>query len=807
MENTTVRIRPLRLAFLSKPSDKAALQQVFEINSGMWGGLYNFIIPYIKTLPTVYREPYMKRQRSAVSLMKGMIEGIQPDFLVEMEVGMAAGLGFPAYRTITVQQLTGRDEDNRAAVGVDMRSICQDLWDSEFQFVQKKPRTVVLPHSKDPKYDLMFSCLFGSYGNKGGPGDFSRHYQEALGGAHQEFEPEEFPSLFDVEYLFPLRLTTHELKREARRRWAEPRLFFFNENNAYDLIDLWNMRAIGWQVGALPISLAPKLEKYCVAFVRDEFRRKNNTTVMEHARIVCARSQEYDTQHAYLATLGLNEHDRVLTDHVPNLWEESSRISQDAEPYLITNATKTVSSRTIGNGFHVDSALPDFLEDDYTASTMTAVANILDTVADGATVIPWQQNLSSLVHDFKEDKTFVSRDGIVFTAGDYSTSRYIRVPTSLNVFTALADGVGYKLNLSPAGQTAYQIIKALGGHLSLSSIVLKSAQFLKYLNNLAHEDVEVDLTNDEEKKRLKKPYAPYKDVVRELQSLQGPAYLTVERQLSNLVSYNVLRPGLTLQCPECHHTSWYAIGDIQKTFTCPRCSHVFPFPTGSPPDKGDWGYKISGPFAADRFAHGAYCVIATMNLLSRDARHKSTWIPSFEMVNKDDKKKKLEADFSMFIEPTYSMKSSAPAFVIGECKSFNTFEDRDFERARQAMELFPGVALCFATFRDNLKPSEKRRFRAIANAGREILTPGHQRNPVIIFTGKELFGQYKMGDFYGEYGQDECWIRRHFEDGDLQALGEFTQVQYLDMKPTHEVRQAKRVKMAEKKSRKRAGKK
>jgi hypothetical protein len=193
-------------------------------------------------------------------------------------------------------------------------------------------------------YDLMFSCLFGSYGNKGGPADFSRHYQEALGGEQQEFEPEEFPSLFDVEYLFPLRLTTHELKREARRRWAEPRLFFFDENNAYDLIDLWNMRAIGWQVGALPISLAPKLEKYCVAFIRDEFRRKNNATVMEHARIVCARSQEYDTQHACLATLGLNEHDRVLTDHVPNLWEESSRISQDAEPYLITNATKTVGS-------------------------------------------------------------------------------------------------------------------------------------------------------------------------------------------------------------------------------------------------------------------------------------------------------------------------------------------------------------------------------------------------------------------------------------------------------------------------------
>ena len=489
----------------------------------------------------------------------------------------------------------------------------------------------------------------------------------------------------------------------------------------------------------------------------------------------------------------------MLNNHVPNLWEESSRVSNDADPYVITHATKTVTSSSIGNGFHIDSGLPDFLEEDYAASTTTACANILDNVAGGAPVIPWQQNLTSLVHDLREDRTFVSRDGIVFTAGEYSSSRFIRLPTPFNVFAALADGVGYKLNLSPAGQTAQQIIKALGGHFSLSSIILKSGQFLKYLNRLAHEDVEVDVTHDGEYKRVKKPYAPYNDLRRELSAMATREYMTVERQLSSLVHHNVLRPGLTLECPECLHTSWYALGDIQNTFSCPRCSHSFPFPTASPPDRSEWGYKVSGPFSADKFAHGAYCVIATMNLLCHDARSKATWIPSFEMVSNIDKTKKFEADFSMFIEPSFATKSLVPAFVIGECKSFNTFEDRDYERARQAMELFPGAAMCFSTFRDKLNPSEKRRLRAIANAGREILSPGHQRNPVIILTGKELFGQYKMGDFYGEYGMDERRIRRHFEDADLPALGEFTQGLYLDMKPAHEVRQDKRVKQAEKK--------
>lgn len=801
MESTTVRIRPLRLAFLTKPTDKAALQQIFEINSGFWGGLYNFIIPSIKTLPKVYREQYVKRQQSAISVMKGMIEGIQPDFLVEMEAGMAAGLGFPESRIITVQQLAGRDERNRAAYGVDMRSICQELWEKEFQFKQKKPLKAVIPHSTDARYELMFSCLFGSYGNKGGPADFARHFHEALGGENKVFEGQDFKSIFYDRFFFPLRLTTHELKKEARGRWEPPKLFFFDENNPYDLIDFWNMRAVGWLVGPLPISLAPQLQKYCAGFIRDESRQKSDSNGPEHAHIICARSQEYDILHTYLTTLGLNEHESVATESVPNLWDESSRISHNADPYIITHATKTVRSSKMGRGFHVDSAMPDFLEDDRGASTTAAVANVLENVDGGAQVIPWQHNLSSLVHDFTEDKTFVSRDGIVFTAGEYSTSRYIRIPTPMHVFQALVDGVGYELDLSPAGRTAQQIIKALGGYLPISSVVMKSAEFLKYLNRLAHEDVEVDVTHEGESKKIKKPFAPYKDLRRELNRTVRPNFLTVERQLANLVSYNVLRPGLTLECPECHHTSWYALGDIQKTFNCPRCSHVFPFPTEAPPDKGDWGYKVSGPFAADKFAHGAYCVIATVNLLSRDARHKMTWVPRFEMVKKDDKKAKFEADFSMFMDPAFASRSSIPSFIIGECKSFNTFEDRDYERARQAMELFPGAALCFATFRNSLTPKEKRRLRAIANEGREVMRPGYQRNPVIVLTGKELFGQYKMGDFYGEYvGKDERQIRWLFQDGDVQALADFTQVQYLDMKPRQEVRQTKRIKLAEKSS-------
>jgi hypothetical protein len=48
MESATVRVRPLRLAFVVEPKDKAGLQRIFEVNSALWGGVFNFIIPLSK---------------------------------------------------------------------------------------------------------------------------------------------------------------------------------------------------------------------------------------------------------------------------------------------------------------------------------------------------------------------------------------------------------------------------------------------------------------------------------------------------------------------------------------------------------------------------------------------------------------------------------------------------------------------------------------------------------------------------------------------------------------------------------------
>lgn len=71
MANATVRVRPLRLAFLVEPNDKRGLQRIFETNSALWGGLFNFIIPLFKGVPKRYREEHF-RTVPAAEMVKGL---------------------------------------------------------------------------------------------------------------------------------------------------------------------------------------------------------------------------------------------------------------------------------------------------------------------------------------------------------------------------------------------------------------------------------------------------------------------------------------------------------------------------------------------------------------------------------------------------------------------------------------------------------------------------------------------------------------------------------------------------------------
>jgi hypothetical protein len=288
---------------------------------------------------------------------------------------------------------------------------------------------------------------------------------------------------------------------------------------------------------------------------------------------------------------------------------------------------------------------------------------------------------------------------------------------------------------------------------------------------------------------LSKPYAPY-DLVVEVVAKSNPEHESVRTpHLGGLIRCKVLQLGMALRCTQCFHTSWFSLEAISSKLSCPRCFEEFDFPAALPP-RDAWAYRVAGPFAAGNFAQGAYCVANALHFLSERIAHTASWLPSFDTRDKNGDQ--FEADFGMLARPNRFSNRSSPHLILGECKSFNRFEDKDFARARKAAKLFPGAVLCFCTFNDALDKKEIRELTRIAKAGRERIDVGKQANPVLILTARELFSEFKMSDFYSSYGPKAQYAQSVYLRRDMDELCGFTQELYLGMPSTHQWFEEKR---------------
>lgn len=77
-----LRLRPIRFAFLIKPNDAKNLKRIFDINTSLWGDLFNPIIPCFERIPKWW-DRHPARFGSARQIIDGYLKFYEPDFIVE----------------------------------------------------------------------------------------------------------------------------------------------------------------------------------------------------------------------------------------------------------------------------------------------------------------------------------------------------------------------------------------------------------------------------------------------------------------------------------------------------------------------------------------------------------------------------------------------------------------------------------------------------------------------------------------------------------------------------------------------------
>ncbi len=230
---------------------------------------------------------------------------------------------------------------------------------------------------------------------------------KALDGKRTAIRAVEFPKLFSHKYFYPLRATHHELDT-FRNSWSiDSKLFYMDETSSFDLIEFWNLRALGWDVEPLPASLAPSLIDYCDEFIKSVYRPfPPPSNAYHHATMLCAQSQSVEALQEFIKKLTWPPPQHATLDHrVPRIWEEWGRSADRAEPQTVTHVETSADAYIIGEGLHLRAQLHKFEKEDRFCSESMACANVLQSIAGGIPVIPWEKNVAStLTHNFGEER-------------------------------------------------------------------------------------------------------------------------------------------------------------------------------------------------------------------------------------------------------------------------------------------------------------------------------------------------------------------------------------------------------------------
>jgi len=770
----TQKLRPVRIAFLVNPMDKETVQKAIHINSLLWGGIFNPLLPCYKRLPKIWSD-HKSKSETGLSVIRGYIEGFDPDYFVNLSSYSAAQLKIEEDNIIQIENLLKSfREDDAPTVGVGIFEVLNQFVYDELRFTRKDTIDFIKPNVEGP-HKLFLSSIYGDLG------EFEdRFYNEYL----HDFEVQEttvemqnYIEFAKPKYMFPRRLCSEYLEQRLRESF----LFYLDASNVLDVIDYWNLRAAGFDVIPFP-KQADKQEivkKLAKSVIENAYRPyRYNKDMYNHASFIKSRCTKESELKKFSESLNIEKAKKgkgfkfSFQHWYPRIWNDWARRNAQENIISAYSKEKDIDLLDGQNEFRIRVLDPEF--DIFHANTSgPRFANEIDSRIYGhdellAQAIPLGgEHLSNVIGKYSIREWRISKTGPVYLSNHKNWSISYEPPLAEPVMKAWFKEQGWDVELSPSGKIAKQMISQLGGIWGI--VNLKHEKLIKLFQDLNNKGF-ISENN-------------FKGRISQIVNEDG-VWIERERFIKNLLDKNIFQLGIQLVCPTCSQKTWYSLEAISNAVQCASCLNDYKIQSIGLDDK-QWAYKATGTFGLPKQAYGAYSVLLTLHALTRNNHDKVTPILSFDAKKGN---KEIETDLCLVTEKEFRDETTQE-LVFAECKTYNKFEKKDIDRMKTLAKEFPGAVLVFATMRESLTGSEKKMIKPLVNSGRRHWKAEQTYNPVIILTGTELFSNRGIPscwkDKEGKAGEIE---KGNFYSRNLGDIADATQQIYLDMKPYHEWR-------------------
>jgi hypothetical protein len=767
----TVKLRPLRLAFLVEPDDRDAIFQAIRINSFFWGGHFNPIIPLHKRIP-----PWIDKWSRPISARKfvdSYFDLFDPDFVVPIGRAKADAGKYGNVKQISAEKILHRlDDDATPSYGIGCYEILQHFLHEEFRFVRRDPLKIEIPDVKD---DLFLASVFGVF-----PPNVTRELIRPLAVAwdlrEEACSREDFVRFLSPSSFFVRRLCELQLKRRHRAWWFGDYVFLMDGDSLTDILIYWNYRALGWKILPVPQQVAnsEQVRRFVTEYIEASYwPRRGNPSIYNHATFLKGPSVSENEVTAFGSSLKLKpvadgaHHKVSYCMWLPRFWDEWARSRDGADRGSVYAAEKRFELNAQSGTFEFTPLLPVFAKE-FGGHGTPRCANELELRVYGdaithAEVIPsGGERLARATELLTLDNVRCSSDGIVyFPRFSRDWSETFKVPNAESVLAAWFQERGWSIRVSDKGYLTKQLIQQLGG-------VWRS-------NWLTNEGVFKLLL---EISRAGPMHS--EDFWQKVHQTSNEADGISAEQLARwLVDSNIARLGIQAKCPKCRQRSWFSLTETDYLLECRQCIESFRLPTHALQEM-PWAYHGFGAFSNRSGTQGGLPVILVLRLFILALHDQLTSLLSFVASRNGSP---VEIDLALL---TRRMRHGIYEHdtVFFECKSYNEFTASDVRRMEQFGKSFPGAVIGLATLRRELTNREKRLIIPLVRRGRKLWKAIQPYNPVLILTGNELFSRFSPTETWRELGGTfASHSDPRGDERELVALADATQQIYLGLPP------------------------
>ena len=555
-------------------------------------------------------------------------------------------------------------------------------------------------------------------------------------------------------------------------------IFFLDATNSLDVMDYWNLRAIGWNVIPVPKQFIrfEKTQQLILDFIKaNHIPHHSNPEIYHHTTILKGRSISEDEHQHFCNSLDMSIADeidqkaKVMRQFwYPPMWDEWAKENQ-AECCEIEADTAEHDISTDQEKIRFKTLDPKFISR-FGGYGISRFANdiklrLYDDKELFAEVIPeGGRELARVIGEFNLLEWRLSRRGLVYLSRYSKSTVSLSLPPAEAIFAKWLESRGRSVKLSPAGRIAKQMMRQLGG--VNGTWILAQEGIIKLLEEMNSSDEKSMSEEDLRDKTAKIANQMTPKIANQTKHQRNErAKIVQARIFQQLTETKVFQLGMKIQCPVCTQSSWYSVKNVDYELQCSKCLEQISFPSASKEVK--WSYRTLGPFSLPQQSYGAYTVLLTLRFFSSLLEGAITPLMSFTTENGE-----VEiADLALFFQ-TSKFGDSKTEVIFAECKTFNDFgKKKDIDKMVNLGNEFPGAILVFATLKESLKQKEKTTLRRVVNHSRKHRKNNRPYNPILILTGKELFLASRWDSHLGEWGP-----RR-----DMLELCDLTQQLHLDV--------------------------